>query len=42
MREAEPVIVVDLFPLERQELLLLLSQLEPEDWHKPTIYPEWQ
>jgi hypothetical protein len=27
MREAEPVIVVDLFPLERQELLLLLSQL---------------
>jgi hypothetical protein len=27
MREAEPVIVVDLFPPERQELLLLLSQL---------------
>ncbi len=41
MREAEPVIVVDLFPLERQQLLLLLSQLEPEEWHKPTICPGW-
>ena len=41
MREAEPVIVVDLFPPERQELLLLLSQLEPEEWHKPTICPGW-
>jgi len=41
MREAEPVIAVDLFPPERQELLLLLSQLEPEEWHKPTICPGW-
>src|SRR6266705_2413754 len=41
MREAEPVIVVDLFPLERQQLLLLLSQLEPEEWHRPTICPGW-
>src|SRR6266581_3385046 len=41
MREAEPVIVVDLFPLERQELLLLLSQLKDEEWHKPTICAGW-
>ena len=41
MREAEPVIVVDLFPLERQELLLLLSQLQHEEWHKSTVYPGW-
>ena len=41
MREAEPVIAVDLFPPERQELLLLLSQLEHEEWHKPTVCPGW-
>src|SRR6266487_1722172 len=41
MREAEPVIVVDLFPLERQELLLLLAQLQDEEWHKPTVCPGW-
>jgi uncharacterized protein (TIGR03083 family) len=41
MKEAEPVIVVDLFPLERQELLLLLSQLQDEEWHKPTVCPGW-
>jgi uncharacterized protein (TIGR03083 family) len=41
MREAEPVIVIDLFPPERQELLLLLSQLQDEDWRKPTVCPGW-
>lgn len=41
MREVEPVIVLDLFPLERQELLLLLSQLHDEEWHKPTVCPGW-
>ncbi len=41
MREAEPVMVVDLFPLERQELLILLSQLQDEEWHKPTVCPGW-
>jgi len=41
MREAAPVIVVDLFPPERQELLLLLSELKDEEWHKPTICPGW-
>jgi hypothetical protein len=41
MREAEPVIIVDLFPLERQGLLLLLSQLHDEEWRKPTVCPGW-
>lgn len=41
MRETEPVILIDLFTPERQELLLLLSQLEDEEWHKPTICPGW-
>jgi uncharacterized protein (TIGR03083 family) len=37
----EPVIVVDLFPLERQALLHLLSQLHEEEWHLPTICTGW-
>jgi uncharacterized protein (TIGR03083 family) len=37
----EPVIVVDLFPLERQELMQLLSKLHEEEWHKPTICAGW-
>lgn len=41
MRETEPVIIVDLFPPERQELLLLLSKLRDEEWHKPTVCPGW-
>jgi hypothetical protein len=41
MREAEPIILIDLFPPERQELLILLSQLEDEEWYKPTICPDW-
>lgn len=41
MREAEPVIIVDLFPPERQELLLLLSKLRDEEWHKPTVCQGW-
>ena len=31
MREPEPVLVVDLFPLERQHLLQLLAQLREEE-----------
>ena len=41
MRETEPVMIVDLFPPERQELLLLLSKLRDEEWHKPTVCPGW-
>ncbi len=41
MRAAEPVFVVDLFPLERQGLLHLLSQLHEEEWQQPTICTGW-
>ncbi len=41
MREAEPVLVIDLFPLERYELLNLLAQLREEEWQKPTICAGW-
>jgi uncharacterized protein (TIGR03083 family) len=41
MRAAEPVLVVDLFPLERQHLLHLLSQLQEEEWHRPTVCAGW-
>ncbi|HVB24748.1 MAG TPA: hypothetical protein VNG51_22615 [Ktedonobacteraceae bacterium] len=32
MQTLEPVLVVDLFPLERQSLLHLLAQLNEEEW----------
>ncbi len=37
----DPVLVVDLFPFERQELLTLLASLAPEAWARPTIAGEW-
>jgi len=33
MSEPVPVLVVDLFPVERQHLLQLLAQLREEEWH---------
>ena len=41
MQQLEPVIVLDLFPPERQLLLELLSELTEEDWRKPTICAGW-
>ncbi len=41
MQPLEPVIVLDLFPPERQLLLELLSELTEEDWHKPTVCAGW-
>lgn len=41
MQPLEPVIVLDLFPLERQQLLEFLSELTEEDWNKPTICAGW-
>jgi hypothetical protein len=41
MREVEPILVVDLFPQERQQVLELFSDFTEEDWHKPTICQEW-
>jgi uncharacterized protein (TIGR03083 family) len=41
MSELEPVLVVDLFPLERQSLLQLLAQLSEDDWQRPTVCIGW-
>lgn len=41
MSPLEPVLAVDLFPLERDALLQLLAQLSEEEWHQPTICPGW-
>jgi hypothetical protein len=41
MQTLEPVLVVDLFPLERQSLLQLLAQLDEEEWQQPTVCADW-
>jgi uncharacterized protein (TIGR03083 family) len=41
MSALEPVLVVDLFPLERHALLHLLAQLSEEEWQRPTICAGW-
>ena len=41
MQPVKPIMVTDLFPLERKRLLELFSEFEAEDWEKPTICPGW-
>ena len=41
LRPVEPINTVDLFPALHTELVTLLRQLEPQDWHKPTIAAPW-
>lgn len=41
MNKLEPVLAVDLFPLERQSLLQLLAQLSEDDWQRPTVCAGW-
>jgi uncharacterized protein (TIGR03083 family) len=41
MQQAKPIMVIDLFPQERKRLLELFSELEAEEWEKPTICPGW-
>src|SRR5579859_4327918 len=41
MQKVEPIIVTDLFPQERKQLLELFADLSAEDWEKPTICPAW-
>src|SRR5712691_4582243 len=41
MQHVQPIMVIDLFPQERKQLLELFSELEPEEWEKPTICPGW-
>src|SRR5581483_6927143 len=37
----EPIVVIDLFPQERELLLELFAGLTDEDWLKPTVCPGW-
>jgi len=41
MQQVQPIMVIDLFPQERKQLLELFSELEAEDWEKPTVCPGW-
>ena len=41
MQPLEPVLVVNLFPLERQALLQLLALLDEEEWQRPTVCAGW-
>jgi uncharacterized protein (TIGR03083 family) len=41
MQHEKPIIVIDLFPQERKQLLELFSKLEAEEWERPTICPGW-
>ena len=41
MQPVEAILVVDLFPQERKQLLELFSALSEEDWNKPTVCPGW-
>ncbi|MGZ6367304.1 MAG: maleylpyruvate isomerase family mycothiol-dependent enzyme [Ktedonobacteraceae bacterium] len=41
MQPVKPIMITDLFPLERKRLLELFSEFEAKDWEKPTICPGW-
>ncbi len=41
MELLDPVLVCDLFPLERQALLQLLQGLDEQAWHTPTVCAGW-
>ena len=41
LRQPDPVLVLDLFPDERHELLTLLAALPPDAWSMPTVAGEW-
>jgi uncharacterized protein (TIGR03083 family) len=41
VRQPEPIIVAELFPEVLDALLVLLSDLSPEDWARPTACARW-
>ena len=41
LRTPAPVLVLDLFPVEREALLALLESLPPDDWFRPTVAGNW-
>ena len=42
MKPVTPVFYADLLPKIDQKLLEILQEISPEDWHKPTIVPQWR
>jgi len=41
LRTPEPVLVLDLFPVERRALLALLASVPLDDWSRPTVAGDW-
>lgn len=41
MQNVTPIPTLQLFPGEREALLVLLADLTPEEWGRPTICPGW-
>jgi uncharacterized protein (TIGR03083 family) len=41
LRAPEPVLVLDLIPMERAALLALLDALPADDWSRPTLAGDW-
>jgi uncharacterized protein (TIGR03083 family) len=41
LQAPEPILVVDLFPIERAALLDLLHSLDPSAWERETVCPGW-
>ena len=41
VQHTNPIMVIELFPQERKQLLDLFSTLKAEEWEKPTICPGW-
>ena len=41
MKPLEPILIVDLFPAERDALLQLLAALSEEEWSRPTVCAGW-
>ena len=41
MKPLEPILIVDLFPAERDALLQPLAALTEEEWSRPTVCAGW-
>jgi uncharacterized protein (TIGR03083 family) len=41
MKPVEPILIVDLFPEERQQFLDLLTRLPDKEWSQPTVCTGW-
>ncbi|MEJ2710899.1 MAG: maleylpyruvate isomerase family mycothiol-dependent enzyme [Anaerolineales bacterium] len=41
MQPVQPILIADLFLPLHEALVELLSGLDPEDWYRPTVAPEW-